>query len=51
MDVARLAVRKALLADPDPAVRMAAPRNGVHITNDHVNTHLGANATGVGPVP
>jgi hypothetical protein len=40
--VAGLTVRKALLADPDPGVRTAALRNGVHITNDHVIAHLGA---------
>ncbi|MEV6602852.1 hypothetical protein [Kutzneria sp. NPDC051319] len=41
-DIAGLTVRKALLADPDPGVRTAALRNGVHITNDHVIAHLGA---------
>jgi hypothetical protein len=41
-DSAGLTVRKALLTDPDPGVRTAALRNGVHITNDHVIAHLGA---------
>jgi hypothetical protein len=41
-DADGLSVRKALLADPDPGVRTAALRNGVHITNDHVIASLGA---------
>lgn len=41
-DVAGLTVRKTLLADPDPGVRTAALRNGVHITNDHIIAQLGA---------
>lgn len=41
-DIAGLTVRKSLLADPDPGVRTAALRNGVHITNDHINANLGA---------
>jgi hypothetical protein len=41
-NAAGLTVRKTLLADPDPGVRTAALRNGVHITNDHVIAHLGA---------
>jgi hypothetical protein len=42
IDVAGLTVRKTLLADPEPGVRAAALRNGVHITNDHIAGHLGA---------
>lgn len=41
-DAAGLAVRKRLLADPDPGVRTAALRNGVHITPDHVTAILAA---------